>query len=100
MNKNKLNFIHIIQLFPFHLAEQPCFDDLKITTDMEGITIHCRFGVLSKESSQVHDIKWTKNDEILDLKIEKYIGGSLADSSCKVTNKVESVSNIETFGMS
>lgn len=97
MNENKPNFIYI---FSFHLSEQPCFDDLKITTDMEGITIHCKFGVPPKESSQVHDIKWTKNDEILDLKIQKHIGGSFADNSCTMTNKVGSVSNIETIGKS
>lgn len=47
----------------------------------------------------MYDIKWIKNDEILDLKIEKYIGGSLVDSFCKVINKVEFVLNIEIFGM-
>lgn len=61
----------------------------------------------------MRDIKWAKDEEILDLENKKYVGGSLADDifiikspteedggtySCTVTNAVGSVSNIVTIG--
>lgn len=80
-------------------------NDLKVTTQDEGIGIHYSFEV-SENSPQVYKITWSKNGQPLDIKCDKFAGGSLHDSclilkppyndgegkySCIVTNVVGSV---------
>lgn len=50
-------------------------EDLKVTNENEGITIYYSF-VVSEKSPQVQDIKWSKNDQPLDM---IYNGGRLTD---------------------
>lgn len=93
-------------------TEQPFFDNWKITTGTEGLTIHICYGV-PEGSPSVLGVKWTKNGETLDLRSHKYFGGRLNDSYltiscptledkgkylCTVTNAVGSVSRDVTLG--
>lgn len=94
------------------LGELPILNDLRVTTEDEGITIHYSYKVL-KQSPEVKHIDWCKNGEPLDRKSEKYIGGSLNENcftiksptdedrgkySCTITNAVGSVSKSVIFG--
>lgn len=54
-------------------------NDLKVTTEDEGIVIHYSFGV-SEKSPLVQDITWGKNGQPLDIKYDKFSGGTLYDS--------------------
>lgn len=87
-------------------------NDLRVTTEDEGITIHYSYKVL-KQSPEVKHIDWCKNGEPLDRKSEKYIGGSLNENSltitsptdedrgeysCTITNAVGSISKVVIFG--
>lgn len=82
----------------------PFLNDLQVTTEDEGITIHYSFGV-SENSPQVKNIIWSKNGQPMYIKYDKFIGGSLHDSylvikspseddigkyACTVTNAVGS----------
>lgn len=83
----------------------PSLEDLKVTTEDEGIAIHYSFGV-SENSPQVFEITWSRNEQQLDMECDKFAGGSLHESclflkppyndgegkySCIVTNAVGSV---------
>lgn len=109
----RLDEISYMWLSMFYIAEQPYFDAMEVNKKMEEITIYYKYRV-RKGSPEVHDIKWTINGKILDLKNKKYVGGSLTDHvltikspkkddwgtySCIVTNAVGSVSNIATIEM-
>lgn len=87
-------------------------NDLKVTTEDEGITIHYSFEV-SENSPQVQNITWSKNDKPLDIKYDKFIGGTSKDInlvvrspsgddkgkySCTVTNAVGSVTKYIKLG--
>uniref|UniRef100_A0A8W8NTZ8 Ig-like domain-containing protein n=1 Tax=Magallana gigas TaxID=29159 RepID=A0A8W8NTZ8_MAGGI len=87
------------------LGDMPFLNDLKVTTEEESVTIHYNFRVL-ENSPQVQDMQWRKNDQTLNMKDVKFIGGGLNDSclvisspsgndkgnySCTVTNAVGSV---------
>lgn len=80
-------------------------EDLKVTNENEGITIYYSF-VVSEKSPKVQDIKWSKNDQPLDMIYNKFSGGRLTDNclvikapsaddkgkySCTVKNAVGSV---------
>lgn len=54
-----------------------------IITTERGITI--RYKVLER-SSQLSEILWLKNEEILDLKNTKYVGGGLKDGFITITS--------------
>lgn len=77
---------------------------------MESVTIHYE---VKNNAPRVYDIKWIKNEEGLDFKTQKYVGGGLADSylritspneadkgtySCRLTNAVGVTSKDVTFG--
>lgn len=87
------------------LGEIPFMEDLKVTNENEGITIYYSF-VVSEKSPKVQDIKWSKNDQPLDMIYNKFSGGRLTDNclvikapsaddkgkySCTVKNAVGSV---------
>eukprot|EP00105_Crassostrea_gigas_P046671 XP_019930819.1 PREDICTED: leucine-rich repeats and immunoglobulin-like domains protein 1 [Crassostrea gigas] len=56
------------------LGEPPYIDNWNFTSDTEGLTIHCSYGV-PEGSPSVCEVKWTKNAEILDLTNRKYVVG-------------------------
>lgn len=68
------------------LGEKPRFDVWKVTTDMDGITIHY---ALEDNQPTVYKIKWTKNDKLLDFNDTKYVGGSLEDRYLRITSPNE-----------
>lgn len=53
-------------------------EDLRVTNGNEGITIYYSFGV-SEKSPKVQDIKWSKNDQPLDMSYDKFNGGTPTD---------------------
>lgn len=103
----------------FFILEPPYIDNWNFTSDTEGLTIHCSYGV-PEGSPSVCEVKWTKNAEILDLTNRKYVVGrssydgsrlnesylmisspSLEDKgiySCTVTNTVGFASKDVTLG--
>lgn len=54
----------------------PFLNDLEVSTEEEKIIIHYNYGILEKSPSVQH-IEWRKNDKLLNLENEKYIGGNL-----------------------
>lgn len=61
------------------LGELPSLNDLRVTTGVESITIHYSYEVLEL-SPKVHDIKWSINDEPLDMNTKKFVGGSIKET--------------------
>lgn len=102
------------------IGEQPYFDNWNITTDTDGLTIHCSYGV-PDGSPSIFKVKWTKDGETVDLNNKKIVvirssndRSRLNDSdltissptledkgkySCTVTNAVGSVSRDVTLGV-
>lgn len=91
------------------LGDQPLFEVWKVTTGIEGITIHYEF---KQESPFVYTIRWTKNGKPLYNKDKKYVGGDLKNRfftitsptkedtgnySCTATNAVGKSSQEVTF---
>lgn len=64
------------------IAELP-FLELEVLPKDTDVTINYNFGV-PEGSPKVCQLHWTKNGEILNLKSEKYIGGSLNEISLTV----------------
>lgn len=101
------------------ITEQPYFYNWNITTDTDGLTIHCSYGV-PEGSPSIFEVKWTKDGGTVDLNNKKIVvgrssndGSRLNDSdltissptledkgkySCTVTNAVGSVSRDVTLG--
>lgn len=91
----------------------PHLNDLEVTTEDEGIMIHCSFYVPG-QWPEVQHIEWSKNDgKVLDKKTYKFLGGSIHEDrlairlptdeykgkySCKITNAVGSVSKNVMLG--
>lgn len=95
----------------FYFVDQPLFVVWKVTTGIEGITIHYEF---KEESPFVYSIKWTKNGKPLCQKDKKYVGGGsknrfftiasptkddTGNYSCTATNSVGKSSQEVTFGI-
>lgn len=91
----------------------PFLNDLEVSTEEEKIIIHYNYGILEKSPSVQH-IEWRKNDKLLNLENEKYIGGNLKAKtftiispsnddrgkySCTVTNAVGPVTKLVNLGM-
>lgn len=87
------------------------FEAWEFTAGMESVTIHYK---IKNNAPTVYDITWKKNEEGLDFKTQKYVGGRLLDSylritspnetdkgtySCTLTNAVGCTSKDVTFGM-
>lgn len=101
---------HLLKQNKICLAELPCFDVWKVMTDFDGITIQYAVKYIRPK---VFNIKWTKNEKLLDFENTKYTGGSLEDKflkikspteadggkyCCTITNAVGSSSMDVTFG--
>lgn len=68
---------------PIYLLEPPRFDVWKVTTDIDGVSIHY---AIEDNSPSVFDIYWTKNDEVLKFENTNYVGGSFEDNFLKITS--------------
>lgn len=92
------------------ITELPYLNDLKVTTEDEGIIIHYD---VSGKSPEVQRIEWNKDGQVLDTNTSKYVGGRIYDSSftirlpteedkgkysCIITNAVGSVSKDVMLG--
>lgn len=71
-----------------YISEKPHFEEWKVTTGSEGITIHYSYGDQAK-LPKVQEIKWAKNGVPLDCEGDKYKGGGLNDKSFTITSPVE-----------
>lgn len=95
------------------ISEVPFLNDLEVSTEEDKIIIHYNYGVLEKSPSVQH-IEWRKNNQLLNLEKEKYIGGNIQAKtftiispsdddrglySCTVTNAVGPATKSVNFGM-
>lgn len=81
-------------LFFFYL-EPPCLEELSVTSKNHEIVIHYVFEVL-ETSPIVKEIRWAKNELILDLSNEKYRGGRLEDHCITISSPGEDDKGVYT----
>lgn len=94
------------------VVDLPVLQTLKISTGLEGITLHYEYEVTGS-SPNVHHIAWTKNGDVVVTDHSKYIGGGIDDRyltiaspttddagkyTCIVANAVGAVSESLTLG--
>lgn len=58
---------------------------MNVTTGDKGVNIHYNYAVLEL-SPKVKGIKWRKDGKLLDMKSQKYVGGSVKEGCFTITS--------------
>lgn len=113
LSRSQNNKIYSNEVYLRVLGEKPFLEDLKVTSENNEVKIHYQFSVPVK-SPNVTDIQWEKNGSSLDLKNNKYLGGSYKENfliikfpeekdsgsyKCRVINAAGSVTKQTVLGI-
>lgn len=72
-------------------ADAPNLEIKKVTSEKDGVVIHVRYSV-SDQSPAVDEIKWTKDEQLLQTRTEKYSynKGTQYDATLTIHNPTRS----------